>query len=98
MGAEPNRRESRPTPGWRGRVAAHRPRVIRAGGAVRQRAPRLVAALRFAQPGAAWRRLRPAGSAGLARINPLHLWLAPLVVAITLASGLATLAQAFRWV
>ena len=31
------------------------------------------------------------------RMDPLHLWLVLLLVAITLASGLATLAQALHW-
>jgi hypothetical protein len=95
MGAEPGKREPPPPPGRRGRVAAHRPRIIRAGAAVRQSPPRLTAALRRYAPAAAWRRLRPAGPT---RLAPLHLWLVLLLVAITLASGLATLAQVLRLV
>ena len=91
MGAEPGRRWP-PTVGWPVRVAAHRARLIRAGGAVRRRVPRL-AALRRYTPAASWRRVR-AGEAE--RLDALNLWLVLLLVAITLASGLATLAQALR--
>ena len=72
--------------------AASRPRRRRAP-------PRAAARSRPGGPGAPrW----PPRWAACARgapgtMDPLHLWLVLLLVAITLASGLATLAQYFRW-
>jgi hypothetical protein len=76
-------------------TAATRARLIRAAGSVRRRWPRVAAGLRRHASAASWRRLRAVGPP---RMDPVNLWLVLLLVAITLASGLATLAQAFHLV
>ena len=76
--------EAAPAPGPPAAAGAPRPR----GRAGRRRWPRRAALA------AAWGRVRALAPDPM---DPLHLWLVLLLVAITLASGLATLAEALHW-
>ena len=96
MAAAGNDREQPSARGRRGRLAAGRARLSRAGGEARHPWPRLAAGLRRATPAMPWRRPRAPDPDRIDPINPIDLWLLLLLVAITLASGLATLAQLLR--